>query len=127
MDKNNNNNYQGIKNIYALYDIHSRYIRNIDLFDNNLIAYREYMKYIAQMRQQNPFLKEEDFKVLHLGSLQPTSDTPQIFSHKAIEITLEYIQGILKSNPLEFITAQQVAENRYILREEKKENKENGE
>lgn len=85
--------------IYGVYDVHARYLRNLDIFPNDLVAFREYMLMIEKAIQGNPAIKLEDYKILCLGTIDNASDSPSVAS-LGYEVTVDSINEYLRTHPL---------------------------
>lgn len=85
--------------IYSVYDIHARCLRNLDIFPNDLVAFREYMLLIEKSIKNNPAIRLEDYKVLCLGTIDNTSDSPVIVPLN-YEVTVDGINEYLRTHPI---------------------------
>lgn len=88
--------------IYCLYDKNAKYSKQLDLFENDLVAFREYYLLVERQRVQSQgVFKHEDYKVVCLGNLSFSDDTPLIDSF-AYEITEDSIKEYLKEHPTSY-------------------------
>lgn len=85
--------------IYAIYDVHARYLRSLDIFPNDLVAFREYMLMIEKSIRSNPAIKLDDYKVLCLGTIDNAGDKPAIVPRN-YEVTVDDINEYLRTHPL---------------------------
>lgn len=89
--------------ITALYDKKGRYFNRLSMYENRIVAYRDYYIAIERQRQENPFIKHDDFAILELGHVHNTDNYPVIDSFKEpYEITKEEVEDFIKQNPLNF-------------------------
>lgn len=87
-------------NIYCLYDRQGRYLRKLDLYPNDLVAFRDYDLYLTEQNKRTQgVIKSEDYAILCLGSVDNTSDLPTIRGF-IYEVKAEDVLAKLKENPL---------------------------
>ena len=85
--------------IYAIYDVHARYLRSLDIFPNDLVAFREYMLMVEKSIKSNPAVRLEDYKVLCLGQIDNVSDNPAIVTCY-YEVTVEAVKEYLTTHKI---------------------------
>jgi hypothetical protein len=87
-------------NIYCLYDRQGRYLRRLDLYPNDLVAFRDYDLYLSEQHKRTQgVIKSDDYSILCLGSIDNTSDLPTIRGF-IYEVKAEDVLSKLKENPL---------------------------
>lgn len=90
------------KNVYGLYDCVAREVKKIAIYEDDLIAFRDFYDLIDNYRLSHPSVNAKDFKVLFLGRCDFNTDTPRIYPG-LYEVTADDVAEYLKSHPLEFV------------------------
>lgn len=85
--------------IYILYDILGRFFKRLDIFPNDLVAFREYSISLESFIKDNPFINFNDYKIYCIGTIDNASDKP-VISLCHYEVTTESIREYLKTHPI---------------------------
>lgn len=89
--------------ITAIYDKRGRTLNRINLYENRIIAYRDYYMQIERMKSELKFIDESDYALLEFGYIFNNSDMPVIDAYKeAYEITKDEIEDYLLNHELNF-------------------------
>lgn len=88
-----------IQKIYCLRDRKANYLNRLDLFENDLVAVREYDLLI---RSKGNLIKLSDYDILCLGDIDTTSDIPNINTVDCRLISIESVAKIIDNNIKEF-------------------------
>lgn len=88
-----------IQRIYALRDKKANYFNTLNLYENDLIAVREFHLMIEQRN-----LKKQDYDIICLGAIDTTHLTPEIILKPELkyQVSLEKIAEKIDNNIKEF-------------------------
>lgn len=94
-----------MKYIYALQDKRASYIRSLDLFDNDLVASREYFLMFQKEQLKNPSLDYRHYRIIRLGYIDNTEVNPQIQLDEWKEVEQDKVAELIERNIKEMLHA----------------------
>lgn len=90
--------------ITAIYDKKARYLNRLSLYENRIVAYRDYYLTIQNQIKTNPFMKQSDFALLEFGYINNSANLPVLDALKEpYEVTEHEVEQFLKANPVSFL------------------------